>query len=141
MSITYERTPGLGLEEVVSLYDDVGWGAYTSDSGALIRAFENSTFVVAARDGAELVGLARCISDDVSICYLQDILVRRDHQRTGVGRGLFERCATRFRHVRSFVLMTDDDPRQEAFYTSMGLHNLSDNPTLRMFVRNRPLDA
>jgi len=137
MAITFEHDPDLGRDEIVSLYVDVGWGAYASDPDGLLRAIENCTFVVVARDGDEIVGLARCISDDVSICYLQDILVRPRRQRRGVGKELFERCITRFGHVRAFVLMTDDDPAQQTFYTSMGLTNLSDNPPLRVFVKFR----
>lgn len=136
MAITFEHNPDLGRDEVMSLYDDVGWGAYTSDPDGLIRAIENSTFVVAACDGTGLVGLARCISDDVSICYLQDILVSPKAQRSGIGGELFKRCIKRFGHVRMFVLMTDDEPRQESFYTSMGLQNLADNQTLRVFLKN-----
>ena len=136
MATTYDHHPELATEEVVSLYDDVDWGAYTADSDGLMRGVENSTFVVAARDGANLVGLARCISDDVSICYLQDILVQSDHQRSGIGRELFRRCIERFIHVRMFVLMTDDEPRQQAFYTSMDMDSLTAHPMVRMYIKN-----
>jgi GNAT superfamily N-acetyltransferase len=136
MSVTYEQDPEFSSEKIVDLYNAVGWGAYASDADGLILAIENSTFVVAARDNTDLVGLARCLSDDVSICYLQDILVRPTYQRAGVGRELFQRCLERFSRVRMFVLMTDDEPRQEAFYRSMGLENLGDSPHLRVFFRN-----
>jgi len=136
MAVIYEQDPEFMSEEIVALYNAVGWSAYSHDPDSLIRAVENSAFVVVARHGGELVGLARCVSDDVSICYLQDILVRPIHQRSGVGSELFRRCAERFSHVRTLVLMTDDEPRQESFYTSMGLQNLADNQTLRVFLKN-----
>lgn len=100
------------------------------------RAIEKSSFVVVARQYGDLIGLARCISDDVSICYIQDILVLPARQREGIGRELFRRCAARFSHVRTLVLMTDDEPRQQAFYTSMGLQSLADHPNLRVYLKN-----
>ena len=65
--------------EVLSLYESVGWAAYTRDPELLTRAIRSSSFVVTARDEqGRLVGLARAISDDATICYLQDILVAPD---------------------------------------------------------------
>jgi len=133
MAITYKYDPELNVDQIIGLYETVGWSAYSNPPESLIDAIDNSTFVVAACDGDELIGLARCISDDVAICYLQDILVDPKVQRSGIGRELFRQCTERFGHVRMFVLMTDDEPLQHAFYTSMGMQNLADAPTLRVF--------
>jgi hypothetical protein len=35
--------------------------------------------------------------------------------------------------------MTDDEPRQQAFSTDMGVDNLADNPLIRMCIRNLPM--
>ena len=109
---------------LVALYDSVGWTAYTRDPDSLERAVHNSTWVATAWDAGELVGLIRVLSDDVSIAWLQDVLVRPDHQRAGVGRQLARAALERFDHVRSFSLMTDDEPRQHAFYRSLGLDEI-----------------
>ncbi|MEN8238787.1 MAG: GNAT family N-acetyltransferase [Actinomycetota bacterium] len=138
MAVTYEHDPELGIEELIDLYDSVGWSAYTADPDGLKRAVANSTYVVAAREGGELLGVARCISDDVSICHIQDILVRPTRQRSGIGRELFSQCTEHFGNVRMFVLMTDDEPRQQSFYASMGMQNLADTPTLRVFFTSNP---
>lgn len=113
--------------ELLSLYASVGWSAYTNDPLLLGRAIRSSSFVVVARDeeGA-LLGLARAISDDATIAYVQDILVNPEFQGTGVGRALFGHVQERYRHVRQTVLITDDEPRQRAFYESMGLTEGSD---------------
>ena len=76
-----------------------------------------------ARKDSALIGLARVISDEVSIAYLQDVLVDSGFQGSGVGRALMEACMERFAHVRAFVLMTDDSSRQLRFYEKMGLSN------------------
>lgn len=113
------------LEELGVLYDAVGWSAYTGDLDGLARAVENSTFVVCAREDGRLVGLARVLSDDVSIIYVQDVLVSPDQQRKGIGRELLQRCLERFAHVRQRVLLTDDEPHQHRLYRSLGFHDVS----------------
>lgn len=119
---TLSTSSAISDAEILSLYDSVGWKAYTNSPDLLFQAIKSSSFVVSAWDeDGKLTGLARTISDDATICYLQDILVHPDFQRTGIGHALFEQVKARYHHVRQTVLITDDDPRQRAFYESMGL--------------------
>ncbi len=114
--------------ELVDLYSSVGWAAYAESSDELAAAVGRSTYVVSARDGDQLVGMARCLSDDFSIFYLQDILVNPTHQGKGVGRKLLEACLRRFSHVRQKVLLTDDEERQHRLYTSVGYRDAASIP-------------
>ncbi|MDJ0496541.1 MAG: GNAT family N-acetyltransferase [Acidimicrobiia bacterium] len=127
--------------DLVELYESVEWGAYTQDPAALATAVSNSTYVVEARAGNELIGLARGLSDDSSIFYLQDILVRPDWQRRGVGRALLDRCLERFQHVRTKVLLTDDQPAQHNFYRASGFRDTRDvtEEPLHTFVQMKGL--
>lgn len=113
--------------EVLSLYESVGWTAYTREPDVLVSAIRGSSFVVTARapDGG-LVGLARAVSDDATICYVQDILVDPAFQKSGAGRTLLEAVQARYGHVRQMVLLTDDEPGQRAFYEALGFTEGSD---------------
>lgn len=121
-------------DELMALYEANGWRAYTIDPEGLHRGVRNSTYTVVARDDDELVGLARVVSDDHSIMYLQDILVLPSHQRRGIGRALLGRCLERFAHCRGKVLLTDDEERQLRFYESLGYVQAADVPHLTAFV-------
>lgn len=126
------------IADLVALYESVGWLIYAADPDALARAVDRSTYVTTARtDDGELVGLARCLSDDVSIMYLQDVLVHPDHRRARIGTVLVGACLHRFEHVRRMVLLTDDESGQHEFYRSLGFTDLSDlSPIeLRTFIR------
>ena len=126
----------LPLDQLVDLYNSVDWLAYTTEEQRpkLQEAIRNSTYVVTMWSGEKMVGLARCISDDVSICYIQDILIHPDYQRHGIGRKLLLNCLERFAHVRMQVLLTDDEERQLKFYESLGYKNTKD-------LKKMPLNA
>ncbi|MFJ3033548.1 GNAT family N-acetyltransferase [Curtobacterium pusillum] len=126
-----------GRDELLGLYDGVGWTAYTRHPDALVAAVAGSHLVLAARDhtGA-LVGLARTVSDGVTIVYVQDVLVLPSRQGTGIGGRLLDAVLERYAHVRQTVLLTDAEPGQRAFYESRGLievHDVEPQP-LRSFV-------
>ena len=127
----------LDLDEVVALYRSVGWSAYADHPQHLHAALAGSAYVVVARREDRLVGLARVISDGASICYLQDVLVHPDEQRTGIGRELVLAVLEPYSGVRQKVLVTDDEPAQRAFYESLGYREVRDygDGTLRAFVR------
>ena len=124
--------------DLVALYSSVGWSTYANDPRSLVRALEQSSYVVSARNSiGKLLGLARAISDDVSICFIQDILVDPQNQREGIGKALLDQVQKHYDHVRQIVLITDDEPRQRDFYESSGLievHDYAPAP-LRAFVQ------
>ena len=137
----YANGSELPLPAVVRLYDAVGWRAYTDNPQQLAAALAGSTLVAVVRDGDELAGLARVISDGHSICYLQDVLVDPKYQRTGLGRDLVQYVLAPYAQVRQKVLLTDTEPGQKAFYESLGYRQAGDGGgetgglPLRAFVR------
>ncbi|MDV2979104.1 UNVERIFIED_CONTAM: GNAT family N-acetyltransferase [Actinomycetes bacterium ARC8] len=125
-------------EEVLSLYNSVGWSAYTDQPEVLFEGLKNSACAIYAYDDEhQLIGLVRVVSDNATICYVQDILVRPSAHRSGVGRALFSAVQAKYEHVRQLVLITDDEPGQRAFYESMGLTEGSDfRPgVIRLFAK------
>ncbi len=132
----YESDQIPTIYELLQLYNSVGWKAYTADPAGLLQAVQNSTLVVVARNEGSLVGLVRVLSDDVSILYVQDLLVHPDHHRQGVGRFLLEDCLSRFDHVRQRVLLTDGEISQHRFYEASGFHYVArlENAALHAFV-------
>lgn len=136
MTITYESGRLPARDELLALYDAVGWTAYTQDPQRLEAAIAASLSLVTARATGRLVGLARIVGDGLTIAYLQDLLVAPEYQRAGVGSELFRLAVLPYDEVRQKVLITDDEPRQLAFYRSMGFSEIRDleHPT-RAFVR------
>ncbi|MCL2735413.1 MAG: GNAT family N-acetyltransferase [Propionibacteriaceae bacterium] len=125
-----------GSTDLVDLYSSVGWSAYTQDPSRLQEAVRRSLLTATAWEDDRLVGLARVVGDAVSIIYMQDVLVHPSHQRKGIGRALVREVFSPFADVRQHVLLTDSEPGQTAFYTSLGFTDIRDMPGgLRSFVR------
>ena len=84
--------------------------------GALRASFERSQYVVIARDGDRVVGMARLLSDGVCNAYLLDVWTMSAYRRQGIGTAMVRQLMARApgQHVG---LQTDD---AEAFYASLG---------------------
>lgn len=124
------------LQQLVDLYDSVGWLAYTRDPEALAASVAGSQWLRSAWCGESLIGLIRILTDGHTIAYLQDILVRPEEQRTGVGKALMAEAADAFSHVRQFVLITDDEERQQSFYRACGFSTAAEN-NIHAFVKSQ----
>ena len=114
-------------DEILDLYTSVGWVAYTKDPDALRQGFGGSLLVLAAYERDGLAGLLRAVGDGHTVVYIQDILVRPEHQRRGIGAALLNAAVERYRGVRQILLMTDDTEASKAFYRSCGFREVSEN--------------
>lgn len=127
------------FEKIVQLYESVEWFVYTENPTGLKTAFENSSFVLLAIEDNKVIGALRSLSDDVSIHYLQDILVNPEYQRKGIAKQLLQMALNRYAHVRTHILLTDDDEKQHKFYESLGYRNVKEftTPALNNFLKFR----
>lgn len=113
-------------EQILALYEDVGWTSYTDEPDLLMKAIENSQKVWTLWEGKKLIGLARTIGDGVTICYLQDILLLKAYQGRGLGGNLLKEIMKENKKIRQFVLLTDDTEKTKGFYKKLGLSEASD---------------
>ncbi len=107
-------------EELLPLYDAVGWTNYTASPKMLEQAYRNSLYVLGAYDGDKLVGVIRAVGDGASIVFVQDLLVLPDYQRRGIGACLLKTLMERYAEVYQFELLTDETPKTTAFYEALG---------------------
>lgn len=114
------------IEELMNLYNDVEWSAYTNDSVRLKNAIENSLKVLTAWDNDKLVGLIRVIGDNLTIIYIQDILVLQEYQGQGIGNNLLRLILEKYKSIRQIILMTDDTEKTINFYKKSGMVKASD---------------
>ena len=111
--------------EILPLYAQVGWTAYTQDPSALEQGFRHSLLVLAAYEQDALLGLIRVVGDGATVVLVQDLLVYPDKQRQGIGTALLKAVLERYSAVRQIQLVTDDTPKTIACYRSLGFSDLA----------------
>ena len=112
--------------EVLDLYTQVGWTAYTKNMLALEQGYKKSLLILAAYENDELLGIVRAVGDGFTIILVQDILVYPKYQRHGIGTALLKAVLDKYSDVRQLQLVTDNTPKTVAFYKSLGFLNFSE---------------
>lgn len=88
MSITYKINEMPSAEDVIELYENAGLPRPTDDKERIKKMYENSNLVITAWYNNVIIGVSRCITDWVWSCYLADLAVRKDYQKSGIGKKL-----------------------------------------------------
>ena len=68
--------------------------------------------------------------------FVQDLLVRPDYQRQGIGTKLLEEALATFPHVYQRLLVTERSEKNLAFYQSLGFVELFRASLYRMIYNN-----
>lgn len=123
MIIRYKENSTFELKQLIELYKNVGWIGYSDRPNELDKAVKNSLFNIGAFDGEELIGLIRVVGDEVSIIYIQDILVKEKYQRLGIGTYLLQFVLNKYSNIKQIVLMTDNTEKTKSFYEKNGMSN------------------
>ena len=124
--IGYKKNDTVSFEEILPLYEAVGWTNYTSNPTMLQNALEHSLFLISARDEeGKLIGFLRAVGDGYSIVYIQDIIVLPVYHRQGIGTLLLRQTMEHFKEVYQIILTTDSELKTIAFYESNGFTALS----------------
>lgn len=113
-------------QEIIDLYQSVGWTNYTSCPEMLEEAYKNSLCILGAFEKEKLVGVVRVVGDGISIVFVQDILVLPKYQRQGVGSALMRAVLEKYASVYQVELLTDSTEKSKAFYSSVGLVPVSE---------------
>lgn len=119
-NLVFKEDVILNIEDILFLYNDVGWTSYAKDRDVLMKSIENSLKVISVWDENLLVGLIRIVGDGYSIIYIQDILVLQKYQNKGVGKRLIESILDKYKNVRQKVLLTDKENKTISFYKKEG---------------------
>lgn len=125
--INYKEFDSSMIEEIKDIYKKESWNAYLKDDEKLIRAFDNSLYIMGAFDNCKLVGFIRCVGDGEHILVVQDLIVEPKYQQRGIGTYLFKTIMQKYSNVRMFMVVTDlADIVDNKFYKSFNLKKLED---------------
>jgi len=135
--ITIKKQEIVKLEDVLHLYQAVGWTNYTNQPQMLEQALSHSLVIYLALDGEAVVGLIRLVGDGFSSVFVQDLIVLPSYQRQGIGRALMKEALEDFKEAYQVQLATEQTEKNVGFYRSMGFETLSTYDCTGMIWVNR----
>ena len=123
--ITIKKQEIVKLEDVLHLYQAVGWTNYTHQPQMLEQALSHSLVIYLALDGDAVVGLIRLVGDGFSSVLVQDLIVLPIYQRQGIGSLLMKEALEDYKDAYQVQLVTDQTGKNLGFYRSLGFETLS----------------
>ena len=124
------------MTDLVTLYSSLGWTNYTNNPVMLEEAVKASLWQLAVYDEKDLVAYIRLVGDGHSVLLVQDLLVRPDHQRQGIGKKLLKEALATFPNVYQRLLATERSEKNLSFYQSLGFVELSEQACTGMIYNN-----
>ena len=135
--ITIKKQEFVKLEDVLHLYQAVGWTNYTDQPEMLEQALSHSLAIYVALDGDTVVGLIRLVGDGFSSVFVQDLIVLPSYQCQGIGSALMKEALEDYKDAYQVQLVTEQTEKNVGFYRSLGFEDLSTYDCIGMTWINR----
>ena len=123
--IKFTKETSISIDDVLHLYQAVGWTNYTNQPQMLEQALSHSLATYLARDGEKIVGLVRLVGDGFSSVFVQDLIVLTSYQRQGIGSNLMKEALADYKDAYQIQLATEQTEKNLGFYRSLGFESLS----------------
>ena len=135
--IKITKETSVSLDDVLHLYQAVGWTNYTNQPQMLAQALTHSLAIYLARDGEKIVGLVRLVGDGFSSVFVQDLIVSPSYQRQGIGSTLMKQALADYKDAYQVQLATEESEKTLGFYRSLGFETLSSFQCTGMILVDR----
>lgn len=122
MKITYQTGLIPDTKDIVEVYRSSGIKRPVEDLARIANMYTNSNLIVTAWAGNKLVGISRSITDFYYCCYLSDLAVRKEYQKTGIGSELI--ALTRERIGDQVALILVSAPEAIDYYPKVGFDKI-----------------
>ena len=135
VNITKETS--VSIDDVLHLYQAVGWTNYTNQPQMLEQALSHSLATYLARDGEKIVSLVRLVGDGFSSVFVQDLIVLPSYQRQGIGSSMMKEALADYKDAYQVQLATEQTEKTLGFYRSLGFETLSSFQCTGMILVDR----
>lgn len=132
----------LTVDEYRLLRVDAGWKEINDEQ--IAQSIDACDYIVTARHGTQIVGMARCLTDGVYMAYVFDVIVHSEYRGKGIGRKMVEKVINHFETDNDYLMqivllaITAD---VEPFYRKMGFKkypNILNGSGMGMWIHGKP---
>ncbi|MEK4038909.1 GNAT family N-acetyltransferase [Paenibacillus sp. FSL F4-0122] len=118
MEIKYKINASLCSKDVSDVFKSSGIKRPADDHERIQKMIDNADVNISAWDGVRLIGIARAITDFSYCCYLSDLAVCKEYQKTGIGTELIKRLREHLGEEVSLLLLSA--PTAMEYYPRIG---------------------
>jgi ribosomal protein S18 acetylase RimI-like enzyme len=129
--ITYQINAPLTVDDVIRVFRNSGIRRPIDQPDRIQEMIEHANLIVSAWDGQKLIGIGRALTDFSFCCYLSDLAVDRDYQRSGIGRALVNEVLEQIGDRCSLILLSA--PEAMEYYPKLGFEEIKNG-----FMIKRP---
>jgi ribosomal protein S18 acetylase RimI-like enzyme len=129
--ITYQINAPLTVDDVIRVFRNSGIRRPIDQPDRIQQMIEHANLIVSAWDGQKLIGIGRALTDFSFCCYLSDLAVDRDYQRSGIGRALVKAVLEQIGDRCSLILLSA--PEAMEYYPKLGFEEIKNG-----FMIKRP---
>jgi ribosomal protein S18 acetylase RimI-like enzyme len=132
---TFLRRPrGDQIRQLIDLYRAERWWQASDDAREdLIRKLiTGSHCFVIAQEGMSIIGMGRAISDGISDAYIQDLTVRIDRRKQGIGGAIVQKIVERLHADGIFWIGLIAAPGSANLYKGSGFNEMCGSTPMLM---------
>jgi ribosomal protein S18 acetylase RimI-like enzyme len=119
VNLEYKINDNCMVSEVEEVFIRSGIRRPVGDSDRIQRMIDNADEIITVREGSELVGFLRAITDYSYCCYISDIAVDTDYQGLGIGKELIRILKNKLGEDEIQYVLTSA-PKAVGFYERVG---------------------
>ena len=122
MNITYRNNKDVKLEDVIRVFRNSGITRPADQPKRIQDMIRYSDILLTAWLGDRMIGIARALTDWSFCCYLSDLAVDKDVQKSGIGRELIARVREEIGEGVSLILFAA--PSAMEYYPKVGFEKI-----------------
>ncbi len=129
MKIQFKINAKVSAENVIEVFKSSGIIRPVDDVRRIQAMLDNSNLIISAWDGIELIGIARSLTDYHYCCYLSDLAVKKEYQKSGIGKTLIELTQNTIGE-QTMLLLLSAAPAME-YYPKIGFDKVENGFTIK----------
>jgi len=122
VNITYRNNKDVKLEDVIRVFRNSGITRPTDQPKRIQDMIRYSDILLTAWLGDRMIGVARALTDWSFCCYLSDLAVDKDVQKSGIGRELIARVREEIGEGVSLIILAA--PSAMEYYPKVGFEKI-----------------
>lgn len=120
--IEYKVNEPVRVEDVIRVFRSSGIRRPVDQEERIQQMIDHSHLIISAWDDEKLIGVARALTDFSYCCYLSDLAVDADYQRSGIGVQMIERVKEKIDEQTALILLSA--PEAMEYYPKIGFEKI-----------------